>query len=102
MQKLICQEWEESERGWGTRPDGCSLHLTEEDRKTFIKAYWDSMPETPPSEYSRPVSCYCEVDVDETAYDFEKLVEKHGIRLHEGDFREAMRAGSIKRDLAWP
>ena len=38
---VVCQYWEESERGWGVRPDGCSLHLTEADRKQFIKEYWD-------------------------------------------------------------
>jgi hypothetical protein len=34
-----CQEWEESERGWGVRPDGCSLHLTEEDAKAYVKGF---------------------------------------------------------------
>ncbi len=53
---LICQVWEESESGWGTRPDGYSLHLTDDDRKAFIKEYWDGMPKMVPDEYSRPVS----------------------------------------------
>lgn len=26
---VICQKWEESERGWGTRPNGYSLHLAD-------------------------------------------------------------------------
>jgi hypothetical protein len=34
---VIRQEWEESERGWGCRPDGYSLHLDKEDRNTYIK-----------------------------------------------------------------
>jgi len=51
---LICQKWEESERGWGTRPDGYSLHVTDADRKAFIKEYWDGMPDTVPHEYGRP------------------------------------------------
>lgn len=54
MPTLIVQKWEESERGWGCRPDGYSLHLTEEDRVAYIKAYWDSMPDQAPSEYERP------------------------------------------------
>ena len=50
----ICQKWEESERGWGTRPDGFSLHLSFESLKRYIKRYWDSMPDYAPDEYSRP------------------------------------------------
>ena len=52
--KVVCQRWEESERGWGVRPDGYSLHLTESDRQTFVKAYWDRMPDNVPDEYLRP------------------------------------------------
>lgn len=51
---LIVQKWEESERGWGTRPDGYSLHLTEEDRLAYIREYWNRMPDRVPDEYSRP------------------------------------------------
>ena len=39
MKKVYLQHWEESERGWGIRPDGCSLHLTLEDRKKYIEKY---------------------------------------------------------------
>lgn len=49
-----CQKWEESERGWGTRPDGFSLHLTEGDLKRFVEEYWDRMPNSVPDEYSKP------------------------------------------------
>ncbi len=51
---VVVQKWEESERGWGTRPDGYSLHLTEEDRIAFIKEYWAGMPDETQDEYSRP------------------------------------------------
>ena len=51
---VVVQEWLESERGWGTRPDGYSLHLSEEDRKEYIAAYWEIMPDHAPNEYSRP------------------------------------------------
>lgn len=53
-QVVVVQKWEESERGWGTRPDGFSLHLTDADRKAFIKDYWDGMPDEVQDEYSRP------------------------------------------------
>ena len=51
---VFCQKWEESERGWGTRPDGYSLHLTAEDLKRYIKEYWMEMPDAVPDEYSLP------------------------------------------------
>jgi hypothetical protein len=54
LTKIVYVSWEESERGWGTRPDGCSLHLTEFDYKVFLKDYWRGMPEEVPDEYSRP------------------------------------------------
>jgi hypothetical protein len=62
-----CQLWEESERGWGTtRPDGSSLHRTDEDRRAFIDRYWGTMPDgTVPDCYSRPAGKAFPVDVDD-------------------------------------
>lgn len=85
--RVLCQKWMESERGWGTRPDGYSLHCTDEDRKAYIKEYWARMPEarTPdeiPEEYSKPdgTPYWCEVD-EET---FQKIkASKNGIRSFE-------------------
>jgi hypothetical protein len=37
MNKVILQFWEESERGWGIRPDGCSMHISDINREKFIK-----------------------------------------------------------------
>lgn len=34
---MVCQKWKEVELGWGERPDGFSLHVSEEDRQQFIK-----------------------------------------------------------------
>jgi hypothetical protein len=54
MPEVVVQKWEESERGWGVRPDGYSLHKDEAARSRFIRAYWDTMPKETPDEYSRP------------------------------------------------
>lgn len=51
---VVCQKWEESERYWGTRPDGFSLHISYEALRRYVKGYWDSMPDEAPDEYSRP------------------------------------------------
>lgn len=63
MSALVCQKWEESERGWGQRPDGYSLHVSEADRAEYVRAYWARMPAAVPHEYSRP--CGTPYDVEE-------------------------------------
>lgn len=52
--QVVYQTWVESERGWGTRPDGYSIHLSLDDRDRFIQEYWDSLPDEVPDEYSLP------------------------------------------------
>ncbi|OGZ11915.1 MAG: hypothetical protein A2942_01995 [Candidatus Lloydbacteria bacterium RIFCSPLOWO2_01_FULL_50_20] len=37
--QVLCQKWEESERGWGTRPDGYSLHKSDADREQYIREH---------------------------------------------------------------
>ena len=63
----ICQTWTESERGWGQRPDGYSLHLTKEDAGKFEDAYWGRQqalnPGGTPDEYTRPDQNYFVVRV---------------------------------------
>lgn len=56
---VICQAWLESERGWGQRPDGFTLHLTLDDCQNFITDFNEREKERNPSgvvpdEYSRP------------------------------------------------
>jgi hypothetical protein len=62
------QLWEERERGWGTRPDGISLHLCLVAHKAYIKSYWDAMPDEVPDEYSRPHQEPRWIDVTEVTY----------------------------------
>lgn len=66
---VVCQEWEESERGWGVRPDGASLHLTAEDCAKYVKAYIARQPPGPaPHEYTRTSGKPFLVDVDKATY----------------------------------
>lgn len=78
--RVWCQGWEESERGWGTRPDGYSLHLTQEDVKLYIKAYADSLPPEVPDEYSRPAGSPYETFVSASTYRRIQRATGHGIR----------------------
>ena len=64
---VLCQTWSESERGWGMRPDGYSLHLSQKDLDAYVKAYWEKMPVKTPHEYSfpdgKPYACIVTDDV---------------------------------------
>ena len=85
MTIVIVQKWEESESGWGTRPDGYSLHLTEADRQAFVAEYWERQkalsPEVP-DEYSRTDGTPYEAEVD--AETFEAInASKNGIRRYD-------------------
>ena len=80
--QVICQEWCESERGWGIRPDGYSLHLSKADLEQFIKEYWSTMPDETPEEYSRPKGKPYLVEIKDKLYRRVESSEK-GIRLGE-------------------
>lgn len=72
---VLAMKWEESERGWGTRPDGYSFHLTEADYDAYIKAFWDRQPKEVPDEYERPVFGYKLVAVTVPDALYEKIVQ---------------------------
>ncbi len=80
LEEVVYVSWEESERGWGTRPDGISLHLTKEDFKVFLEKYWDRMPKEVPDEYSRPAG---EPGIVYASPDLYKKIQEgdHGLRL---------------------
>jgi hypothetical protein len=84
---VVCQKWEESERGWGTRPDGYSLHLSFADLKIFINEYWDGMPDEVPDEYSRPDGTPYRCLVDKKIYEEIKAKAKnHGKWYFDHDY----------------
>jgi hypothetical protein len=94
---VVYVSWEESERKWGIRPDGCSLHLTEEDFRKFQKEYWSSMPDEVPDEYSRPA------DSPILAYASRKLYEKirdsESLRLSETQEIKEVKSRDLVRDM---
>lgn len=81
MFTVLRQNWLESERGWGIRPDGYSIHLTQEDCTKFIKDYWERMPDQVPDEYSRPDGEPSLTQVDASTYEAVKA-SPHGIRRY--------------------
>ena len=82
LQEIILVDWEESERGWGTRPDGCSLHINSKDYAQYIKNYWARMPKEVPDEYSRPSSNPVDAYVTQKLYERIKG-SKNGIMIYE-------------------
>ena len=78
---VVRQDWLESERGWGCRPDGYSLHMTDEHRVRYIEEYWRSMPDSVPDEYSRPCGDPERFAVDKNTYD-QVVASDKGIRCY--------------------
>lgn len=77
---VIRQNWLESELGLGTRPDGYSIHLSEQDRKAYVAEYWKGMPEETPDEYSRPEGGPVPFEVQGDVYEKVKST-KYGLRF---------------------
>ena len=90
LEKITYLEWEESERGWGIRPDGCSLHLTEKDAENFEREYWSRMPDEVPEEYSRPAGNPVNAYVSKKLYDKIKAT-KNGLRLWDYEEKKYVR-----------
>ena len=69
-------EWEESERGWGCRPDGCSVHSSQEEALRYINECNSRLPKDHvPDEYSRPIGDPIGVRIPNELYE---LLKKNG------------------------
>ena|SRR6185369_4453947 len=77
---VVVQLWEESERGWGVRPDGYSIHRTEADRAEYVEGYMTRqqalLGDAVPDEYTRPAGLGFAGFADED--DMAELGEKNG------------------------
>lgn len=96
MNVVYCQIWEESERGWGTRPDGYSLHLTLADAEQFRKEYLDHQHEYfesigekgVPDEYTRPYGEPYRVKVSDELY--KQLVKDKNLKEYSKNMPESV------------
>ena len=83
MNKCFFQKWEESERGWGVRPDGCSIHLDTDSYKKYLNGIYVVRQNESiiPNEYDRIVGdlidCFISDDL------FSNLIQNKSIRLME-------------------
>lgn len=80
MKEAIIQFWEESERGWGVRPDGASIHLNIESCKSYIdEIYSKRDSKNVPFEYDRIIGSPIEVKINADIFDI--LVNVKNIRF---------------------
>lgn len=81
---VVCRKWEESERGWGVRPDGYSLHLSSVHLADFIREHRDARhADHVPNIYDFPsdasgATYACIINDDELFIEIAK--SKNGIR----------------------
>jgi hypothetical protein len=98
MATMWLYTWTEFERGWGQRPDGCSIHATREDALQFIKDYRVRARKIDggvvPDEYSREDSKEpTEIVIDGRNKFYKQVVAakkkgENGIRLWQSQYHE--------------
>lgn len=94
MNKCVIQFWEESERGWGVRPDGCSIHIDEIGLSKYVgRVYEKRDPNNVPDEYSRvsgsPFECFVSDEL------LEKIKYDGYIRLWENEKNNLINIGDL-------
>ena len=95
MKKVYLQFWEESERSWGVRPDGCSLHVSVKDHEKFIEQVYNKREDedTVPPEYDRIVGEVIEVMIKDDLYD--SFQSSGSLRLLEHQLNNLMKLEEI-------
>jgi hypothetical protein len=81
MNKCVFQLWEESIRDFGIIPNGCSLHVDQNEHKNFLKSFYDKRDINVPDEYDRvfgnEVICF----ISDSLYN--RLLKENSLRLLE-------------------
>jgi hypothetical protein len=95
MNRCILQLWEESERGWGVRPDGCSIHLDEDHRKNFIDGVYKLRDKTNivPDEYDRPVGISLICFISDQL--FEQVSKVGSVRIYQHEINNLIDAEDL-------
>lgn len=70
MKTVIIQNWEESERGWGVRPDGFTIHYDMLQRDAYVAWYNKTFNNeaSAPDEYTRVSGDPIEIEVSDELY----------------------------------
>jgi hypothetical protein len=95
MNKVYLQYWEESESGWGVRPDGCSLHIELVHHMAFINKIYESRDlNNIPYEYDRVVGNPIQVIVSDDI--FNQIKKNGNLRLSQVSFSNLRKLNEIK------
>jgi len=92
--RVYLQHWEESERGWGVRPDGCSLHFGLFEYDSYIKdVYKNRDTVLVPKEYERIVGKLIGAYIKEDIY---KILIKEGtLRLSQNEMSNLIKLSEL-------
>jgi len=95
MNKVIMQLWEESERGWGVRPDGCSLHIDAIERDKYVASIYKKREQDliVPNEYDKIVGNGIDIFVDDVLY--LQIRDKNSIKIIESDLNNLINMEQI-------
>lgn len=93
MNKIIMQLWEESERGFGTRPDGCSLHSDVAERDKFIRMIYEGRGSEVPDVYDRVVGDGMVAFVDDKLFN---VIKRDGsVKIFQSDLNNLLKLEEI-------
>lgn len=83
VKTVFVQNWEESERGWGVRPDGFTVHVSREQRDEYVKWFNKTFnnESSAPDEYTRISGEPVEVAVDAKLF---RRIDRESRRKVEG------------------
>lgn len=79
MNRVFLQLWEESERGWGVRPDGCSLHIDNNELDRYVEDIYKDRGDNIPNEYERTIGGSIEAFIDNEL--FTKVSTNKNVRI---------------------
>ena len=81
MNKCVLQLWEESSRDGVILQDGCSIHVSNSERDSYLKSVYDSRTPNIPISYDRIVGSPVEAFISDNL--FSKLLDSKNLRLTE-------------------
>ncbi len=90
MNRVILQIWEESDKNDGIFNDGCSVHIDEVERNTYISnVYKNRESSNIPQKYERVVGGEIEIFASDSLYDI--ILREKSIRLSEVEFNNLLK-----------
>ena len=93
MNSVYLQIWEESDIDSGYIPDGCSLHLSNEDRDSYIESIYSNRSSDIPSVYDRVIGKSIEVYIPDKLFDI--VYRDRSIRIMEHEMNNLLTLSEI-------